>query len=342
MFRFTNRAFSRSRGRRSRGACPAIHRGRCDTANDDFDSATVITSLPLTDILEDAELGFAGDDPGWVSAGSHRVVQADALREPTGEVHDQCLLLGSLSTSIPGREATSYAVACYPRSYFVPPFSAGPRCGRHLLPHGFDALDERGELDGLRRNRSAPAPRTMATDSATEINFRRAFPTSPSTRPTRSTRSMIPPPRVRTSPERRGIDGPPLGNGACRSTCPRAPGLSASIRALEARSSPCSVDYYSTPQRYEFDAVAGKTYYLMFGTNGTQFGDGVLDMSFSAKGFSNVSLDAFAQSPRLRPFRPPQRARDGDLGSGGRHGFDLSAHQPRQRRAVPRGNAGRR
>ena len=70
MFRFTNREFL--------GAVAAVlaalslpyTAAAATPANDDFDSATVITSLPLTDILEDAELSLAGDDPAGCLPGA--------------------------------------------------------------------------------------------------------------------------------------------------------------------------------------------------------------------------------------------------------------------------------
>jgi hypothetical protein len=48
--------------------------------------------------------------------------------------------------------------------------------------------------------------------------------------------------------------------------------------------------HWPADSTFEFDAAAGKTYYFMVGTLTPQFGDGAFDLSFSAKGFSNVSL----------------------------------------------------
>jgi hypothetical protein len=53
----------------------------------------------------------------------------------------------------------------------------------------------------------------------------------------------------------------------------------------------CHYFIYGTPPAFEFDAAADETYYFMVGTLQPQFGDGGLSFSFSARGFSNISLD---------------------------------------------------
>jgi hypothetical protein len=264
------------------------HAAAVPPPNDDFDSATVITSLPFTDILEDADLSVAGDDPAGCLPG------ATAWYKLTPSANQRAKFTTSAPHSVAldlytGTRGHLVHVACYPRSYFVPPFSVDLDAGATYY-----LMASTPWTTGVNLTVSAeiapPGPANDDFDSATEINSQ-PFHIS-----------------VDTTDAIDSFDDPAAaGSYLARTVWYRwtAPGkrrvqidmsegawpfgvYTGTRRSL----TPVSVVYYSTPPVYEFDAVAGKTYYLMFGTNGTQSGDGVLDLSFSAKGFSNVSLDA--------------------------------------------------
>ena len=288
MFRFTNRAFLGAVAAVLAALALPYTAAAATPANDDFDSATVITSLPFTDILEDAELSLAGDDPAGCLPG------ATAWYKLTPSANQRVKFTTSAPYSVAldlytGTRGHLVRVACYPRSYFVPPFSADLDAGVTYY-----LMASMPWTSGVNLTVSAeiapPGPANDDFDSATEINSQ---PFHISVDTTDAIDSLDDPAAAGaylartawyrwTAPGKRRVQID-MSKGAWPFGV--YTGTRGSLK-------PVSVDYYSTPQRYEFDAVAGKTYYLMFGTNGTQFGDGVLDMSFSAKGFSNVSLDA--------------------------------------------------
>jgi len=255
--------------------------------NDDFDSATVIDSLPFTDTLEDVELSVAGDDPAGCLPG------ATAWYKLTPSTNGRVSFSTSGGNSVAldiftGTRGHLVHVGCYPRNGYLSrlgfDFEGGTTYYLMVSVPGATGVNllVSAEIP-------PPGPANDDFDSATEIDsqeFHDSVDTTDAIEsfddPTWGTAYLANTVWYRwTAPGRRRVF---IDTSA--SAWPFQP-VFAVFRGTRGSLTPVSASY-SGPA---FDAEAGKTYYVMFGTLTPQFGDGVLDVSFTVKGFSNVSLD---------------------------------------------------
>jgi hypothetical protein len=270
-------------------------------ANDDFDGAKVIASLPFSDTFNVTELSLANDDPApCVLLGKtawYKLTPGENQRVSFTTNAPTFIALDLFT----GTRGNLQRVACTRMGY-------QPRLGFDLVAgttYYLMVSPAFGWEVDLTVSAAAPPPGPANDDfdSATEIASHVFYDSVDTTDAIESLDDPVVCGQSYlantvwyrwTAPGRRHVRIDTSG-----SVSPYQPsyGIYTGTRGALTESKSCLTS--------EFDAAAGKTYYLMFGTLTPQFGDGVLDVSFSAKGFSTVSLEAsrsrlvYGQSVRL-------------------------------------------